>query len=94
MGKPESYLCDVFFKNEIKENSKKFLMIGDRLNTDILFGKNNNLQTLFVESGVHRLQDVQDIINELEKGADDADLENQIPDFYISTLGDLLDKFE
>lgn len=88
MGKPENYLCDIFFKEEIKTDSRRFLMIGDRLNTDILFGKNNNFQTLLVETGVHKLDKVQEIIKELENGATDPDLENQIPDFYLSALGD------
>lgn len=88
MGKPENYLCDIFFKEEIKTDSRRFLMIGDRLNTDILFGKNNNFQTLLVETGVHKLDKVQEIIKELENGATDPDLENQIPDYYLSALGD------
>lgn len=90
MGKPENYLCEIFFKDEIKTNSKRFLMIGDRLNTDILFGNNNNFQTLLVESGVHKMDKVEEIIEQVEKGNDE--LKNQIPDFYISKLGSLLDK--
>ena len=92
MGKPENYLCDIFFKEEIKTDSRRFLMIGDRLNTDILFGKNNNFQTLLVESGVHKLDKVQEIIKELENGAKDPDLENQIPDYYLSALGDFFNE--
>lgn len=94
MGKPENYLCDIFFGDEVKKNSERFLMIGDRLNTDILFGKNNNFQTLLVETGVHKLDKVQEIINELDKGVKDVELENQIPDFYISALGDLFNNYD
>ncbi|CAO1438731.1 unnamed protein product [Diamesa serratosioi] len=94
MGKPENWLCDIFFKDD-KRDSKRYLMIGDRLNTDILFGKNNNYQTLLVESGVHKIDRVQEIIDMLEKGeVDDKTLEKQIPDFYISCLGDLLKNFD
>jgi phosphoglycolate phosphatase len=90
MGKPENYLCDIFFKNELKDgNNSRFLMIGDRLNTDILFGKNNNFQTLLVETGVHKLHHVQAIIDELVNGKQDIELENQIPDFILSSLGDM-----
>jgi ribonucleotide monophosphatase NagD (HAD superfamily) len=116
MGKPENWLCDIFFKDEIKNNGSRFLMIGgeqrffynvafmiklliflilDRLNTDILFGKKNNLQTLLVETGVHKLDKVQEIINDLETAeVKDEDLVNQIPDFYISKLGDLFDNLK
>ena len=34
-------------------------MIGDRADTDILFGKNNGVRTLMVGSGIHGLKDVQ-----------------------------------
>ncbi|CRK94420.1 CLUMA_CG007927, isoform A [Clunio marinus] len=94
MGKPENWLCDIFFKEEIKRDSRKFLMIGDRLNTDILFGKKNNFQTLLVETGVHKIDKVQDIINQINNGDTDLDLANQVPDFYISSLGDLFNNYD
>lgn len=91
MGKPENWLCDIFFKEEIKRDSKKFLMIGDRLNTDILFGNNNKFQTLLVESGVHKIDKVQEIVEQVNRGEASQDLENQIPDYYISSLGALIE---
>lgn len=94
MGKPENWLCDIFFQDEIKRDSKKFLMIGDRLNTDILFGKNNNFQTLLVETGVHKIEKVQEIVNKVNNGDAEPELEKQVPDFYISSLGALFDNFD
>lgn len=94
MGKPENWLCDIFFKEEIHRDSKKFLMIGDRLNTDILFGKNNNFQTLLVETGVHKIDKVEEIIEQLNKGEADPEMEKQVPDFYISSLGDLFNNYD
>lgn len=94
MGKPENWLCEIFFKEEIHRDSKKFLMIGDRLNTDILFGKNNNFQTLLVESGVHKIEKVQEIVDQVNSGEADPELEKLIPDFYISTLGDLFNNYD
>lgn len=94
VGKPESYLCEVFFKEEMKRDPSKFLMIGDRLNTDIWFGKNNNFQTLLVETGVHKLDKVQEIVDMVNRGEGDAELEKQIPDFYISSLGDLFNNYD
>ena len=40
-------------------NIEKTLMIGDSLQTDILFGLNNGIDTLLVESGVDSEKDVQ-----------------------------------
>lgn len=94
MGKPENWLCEIFFKEEIKRDSKKFLMIGDRLNTDILFGNNNNFQTLLVETGVHKVERVEEMIDQLNNGQADAELDKQIPDFYISSLGDLFNNYD
>lgn len=94
MGKPENWLCDIFFKEEIKRDSKKFLMIGDRLNTDIWFGKNNDFQTLLVESGVHKIEKVQEIVDKINSGTAEPELEKQVPDFYISTLGDLFNNYD
>lgn len=94
MGKPENWLCDIFFQEEIKRDSKKFLMIGDRLNTDILFGKNNHFQTLLVESGVHKMKKVQEIVDKLNSGDAEPELEKQVPDFYISSLGALFDNYD
>lgn len=94
MGKPENYLCEIFFKEEIKRDPSKFLMIGDRLNTDIWFGNNNKFQTLLVETGVHKLEKVQEIIDKVNKGEGDSELEKQIPDFYISSLGDIFNNYD
>lgn len=94
MGKPENWLCDIFFQDEIKRDSKKFLMIGDRLNTDILFGNNNNFQTLLVETGVHNIERVKEIVNLVNSGEADGELEKQVPDFYISSLGNLFDNYD
>lgn len=101
MGKPmpNSLLSNIFFNDELVKDSKRFLMIGDRLNTDILFGKNNNYQTLLVETGIHNFESVSEIIKTLENGQDvnwsiDQELENQIPDYYITKLGDLFNNFD
>jgi ribonucleotide monophosphatase NagD (HAD superfamily) len=94
MGKPENFLCSLFLQEEIKLHSDKILMIGDRLNTDILFGSNNGFKTLLVESGVHKLDEVQEIINRINEVGSDVELEKQIPDFVISSLGDLFNNCE
>jgi phosphoglycolate phosphatase len=89
MGKPETSLCEIFFDSKALKDSKRFLMIGDRLNTDILFGNRNNFQTLLVETGVHKMDKVNEIMSELNNVNGNADLALQVPDFYISRLADL-----
>lgn len=89
MGKPSSIICDIF--KEFGRKSKKCLMIGDTLNADIVFGKRCNFETLLVESGVNKIEDVQKIIQTLEGGSDNQDLKDHVPDYYIKELGDLLE---
>lgn len=35
------------------------ILVGDNLETDILLGKNNDVQTIFVETGIHTRKDIQ-----------------------------------
>lgn len=52
-------------------------MVGDRLDTDILFGKNGGLDTLLVLTGVTSHEDLANV---------QAD---RVPDFVTVSLGDL-----
>ncbi len=53
IGKPNRYIY-----NLLKiENPKKYLCIGDRLDTDIKGGINMGIDTLFLLTGVHTLED-------------------------------------
>lgn len=93
VGKPSKVLAENALKQEAHRESSRILMIGDRLNTDVLFGKRNNFQTLLVAgTGEHHLSDVQLVLDQIEKGEGDEDSENLIPDFYISALRHLLAK--
>ena len=53
MGKPFTYIFDLIRKQHGLENEplSKFLMTGDNLQTDILFGLNNRIDTLLVLTG-------------------------------------------
>ncbi|KAH6902007.1 phosphoglycolate phosphatase-like protein [Coprinopsis sp. MPI-PUGE-AT-0042] len=53
-------------------------MVGDRLNTDILFGKNGGLATLLVLTGITKLDDIT--------GPTASPI---VPDFVTDALGDL-----
>lgn len=84
-GKPSKILADLVLNHENHRDSNRFLMIGDRLNTDVLFGKNNNFQTLLITTtGVHNMTHVEDYLNRIESG--EKDLEKFIPDFHIEAL--------
>jgi len=53
-GKPASTMLDCV-KAKVHFDPKRTIMIGDRLNTDILFGKNGGLTTLLVLTGSYMM---------------------------------------
>jgi phosphoglycolate phosphatase len=81
MGKPHRIPFDYVRRFHNLESSR-VLMIGDRANTDILFGTNCGLHTLLVLSGVTTLKEIQDWAvngNEVEKQC--------VPEYYAEDTG-------
>ncbi|PKC16971.1 HAD-like protein [Rhizophagus irregularis] len=76
LGKPNKPMLDCIVQ-KLSLNPERTCMIGDRLSTDILFGINGNLGTLLVLTGVAEEKDIL---------AENARI---IPDYYISSLGDI-----
>lgn len=76
-GKP-----NIFMLNDIAAkfglNPEQICMVGDRLDTDVLFGKQGGLTTLLVLSGVTTEEELLSGRNAIQ------------PDFYTSRLPDLL----
>ncbi|PHT54501.1 Phosphoglycolate phosphatase 1A, chloroplastic [Capsicum baccatum] len=59
VGKPSTFLMD-FLLQKYKITTSRMCMVGDRLDTDILFGQNAGCRTLLVFSVIKRLR-VQDL---------------------------------
>lgn len=79
-GKPNQSMM-----NSIKADHPKLakdphrgLMIGDRLNTDMKFGRDGGLDTLLVLTGI-----------ETKLGVKQAETDGQAPTYYTSKLGDV-----
>ncbi|KAJ7291441.1 HAD-like domain-containing protein [Mycena rebaudengoi] len=77
IGKPAATMLDCI-KAKVNFDPKRTLMIGDRLNTDILFGQNGGLSTLLVLTG---------ITTEAEITGPNAS--SIVPDFVTQSIGDL-----
>lgn len=91
-GKTSSAICDLIAETSTPINNEKTLMIGDRIDVDIVFGKNCGMKTLLVESGMNKMKDVKEVMEEIERkgdGEDVRELKKKIPDFYASGLEDL-----
>ena len=65
MGKPSKEFVDIIIKS--KNCPERTMMVGDRLDTDILFGKNGGLKTLLVLSGVIAEDKLEENLNKLKK---------------------------
>lgn len=57
-GKPTSIMMQEILRYT-KTSAENVVMIGDNLETDVAFGLNNHVQTIFVTSGVHKRKDCQ-----------------------------------
>jgi len=76
VGKPEPYMLQLAMSEHKISDSSRVLMVGDRLDTDILFGNNSGCKTLLVtESGINR--------------RDDIAKENIYPTYVAKTVADL-----
>ncbi|KGL90725.1 SH3 domain-binding protein 1, partial [Charadrius vociferus] len=61
------------------------LMVGDRLETDILFGKNCGLSTILTLTGVSRLEEAQAYM-----ASDSAAAKDLVPNYYVDSIADLI----
>ncbi|GIZ03394.1 glycerol-3-phosphate phosphatase [Caerostris extrusa] len=85
LGKPEKFMLDCIKIAHPKIDFSRTIMIGDRLNTDILLGTKHGLKTLLVGTGINSLEDVR----QLELSTDEQK-QLLVPDYYLPCLGDLL----
>lgn len=79
VGKPSTFMMD-YVSKKFGITKSQICMVGDRLDTDILFGQNGGCRTLLVLSGVTTLGMLNDPSNNIQ------------PDFYANQISDLLAK--
>eukprot|EP00270_Netrium_digitus_P014937 TRINITY_DN515_c0_g1_i1.p1 TRINITY_DN515_c0_g1~~TRINITY_DN515_c0_g1_i1.p1 ORF type:complete len:420 (+),score=93.60 TRINITY_DN515_c0_g1_i1:23-1261(+) len=77
VGKPSTFMMN-YLAEKFNITTSQICMVGDRLDTDILFGQNGGCRTLLVLSGVTTLDVLQSPSNSIQ------------PDFYTSKVSDLL----
>ncbi|OMP05193.1 2-phosphoglycolate phosphatase, eukaryotic [Corchorus capsularis] len=77
VGKPSTFMMD-FLLQKFDINTSRMCMVGDRLDTDILFGQNAGCKTLLVLSGVTTQSTLDDSSNSTQ------------PDYYTSKVSDIL----
>ncbi|KAH0462814.1 hypothetical protein IEQ34_010389 [Dendrobium chrysotoxum] len=77
VGKPSTFMMD-YLSQKFDILKSQICMVGDRLDTDILFGQNGGCKTLLVLSGVTTPQMLQNPSNSIQ------------PDFYTNKVSDFL----
>ncbi|XP_043688209.1 phosphoglycolate phosphatase 2-like [Telopea speciosissima] len=75
VGKPSTFMMNFLLK-KFQIPTSKMCMVGDRLDTDILFGQNAGCKTLLVLTGVTTLPVLEDPTNNIQ------------PDYYTGKLSD------
>lgn len=76
VGKPSPLMIDFIVEKYSIPDRKRICMVGDRLDTDILFGANNGLQTCLTLSGVT----TKDTLLSPENAI--------VPDCYVDSIAD------
>ncbi|CAJ0588066.1 unnamed protein product [Cylicocyclus nassatus] len=82
VGKPYTPAFD-YIQKRWNIDSRRTMMIGDRTNTDVKFGRDHGMRTLLVLSGCHQLEDVMH-----NRENDQFDM---VPDYYATSLGGFVD---
>ncbi len=75
VGKPSPLMID-YIVSKYKISRDEICMVGDRLDTDILFGRDNGLSSVLALSGVTTMDKLRDPKNSIQ------------PDFIVDTIAD------
>ncbi|XP_030067964.1 glycerol-3-phosphate phosphatase [Microcaecilia unicolor] len=84
IGKPSRFLYEcVAAENEV--DPTRTVMVGDRLDTDILMGFNCGLKTILTLTGFSSLEEAKSY-----QGSDCPTKRSMVPDYYVQSIADLL----
>ncbi|KPP78918.1 pyridoxal phosphate phosphatase-like [Scleropages formosus] len=88
IGKPSRFMFECI-ASQFGVDPAQSLMVGDRLETDILFGANCGMETLLTLTGVSTLQEAQGY-----KDSDAPDKKDYVPDYVVDSIADFLPLLE
>lgn len=84
VGKPSNFMFDCVAR-QFGLDPARSLMVGDRLDTDIMLGTNCGLKTLLTLTGVSTVADAED---HMKSGCPNR--AGMVPDYYVDTIAELL----
>ncbi|XP_020503114.1 pyridoxal phosphate phosphatase [Labrus bergylta] len=89
IGKPSRFMFECISSQFRGVDPAQCLMIGDRLEVDMLFGFNCGLDTMLTLTGVSQIEDAQQYRN-----SEVTTNHNLVPDYVVDTIADFLPAFE
>uniref|UniRef100_A0A3Q3R6C8 Uncharacterized protein n=1 Tax=Monopterus albus TaxID=43700 RepID=A0A3Q3R6C8_MONAL len=85
IGKPSRFMFECISSQFSGVDPAQCLMVGDRLETDILFGSNCGLDTMLTLTGVSQIEEAQEYLkSELTTN------HSLVPDYVVDTIADFL----
>ncbi|XP_062237622.1 pyridoxal phosphate phosphatase [Platichthys flesus] len=89
IGKPSRFMFECISSQFSGVDPAQCLMVGDRLETDMLFGSNCGLDTMLTLTGVSQLEDA-----EVYRNSELTANQSLVPDYVVDTIADFLPAFE
>ncbi|XP_019714026.1 glycerol-3-phosphate phosphatase [Hippocampus comes] len=84
VGKPSRFMFDCV-ASKFHVEPGRCLMVGDRLDTDIMLGSNCGLKTLLTLTGVSTVAEA-----EANQKSGCSERQGMVPDYYVESIADLL----
>ncbi|XP_019907967.2 pyridoxal phosphate phosphatase-like isoform X2 [Esox lucius] len=88
IGKPSPFMFQCI-SSQFRVDPAQCLMVGDRLETDMLFGTHCGLDTMLTLTGVSQMKTAQEY-----KESDHSINHSCVPDYVVDTIADFLPAFE
>ncbi|XP_051540721.1 chronophin-like [Myxocyprinus asiaticus] len=88
IGKPSRFMFECI-ASQFDLDPDRSLMVGDRLETDILFGSNCGLSTMLTLTGVSTLEEAQKY-----KNSESPEQKDCVPDYVVESIADFLQALE
>ncbi|XP_061755667.1 pyridoxal phosphate phosphatase [Nerophis ophidion] len=89
IGKPSRFMFECISSQFQGMDPAQCLMVGDRLETDMLFGSNCGLDTMLTLTGVSQMEDAHQYRN-----SEVLANHSLVPDYVVDTIADFLPAFE
>ncbi|CAL8249208.1 unnamed protein product [Merluccius merluccius] len=89
IGKPSRFMFECISSQFTGVDPAQCLMVGDRLETDMLFGSNCGLDTMLTLTGVSQLEDAEEYSR-----SEQSTKQCFVPDYVVDTIADFLPAFE